>query len=100
MRTSWNVTHRRGGDTAESTRYARASVTNHKIPIQKEDPLNPTTQAISGVASVALCGGVLGLMSTIFWMVIGWHALMAHKKLASAVEKIAGSTHGSAPDSP
>jgi hypothetical protein len=39
-------------------------------------------------------------MSTIFWMVIGWHALMAHKKLASAVEKIAGSTHGSAPDSP
>ncbi|MAB78552.1 MAG: hypothetical protein CMJ89_04280 [Planctomycetes bacterium] len=100
MRTSWKVTHRRGGDRAESTRYARACVTNHKIPIQKEDPLDPTVQGMSGFASIAICGGVLGLISTIFWMVVGWRALVAHEKLASAVEKLGGSAHGSAPDSP
>jgi uncharacterized membrane protein len=55
---------------------------------------------MSGFASIAICGGVLGLISTIFWMVVGWRALVAHEKLASAVEKLGGSAHGSAPDSP
>ena len=32
---------------------------------------------------------LLGIFSTIFWMVVSWRAMKAHEKLADSVERIA-----------
>ena len=31
---------------------------------------------------------MLGIFSTIFWMVVSWRAMRAHEKLADAVERL------------
>lgn len=40
---------------------------------------------LQGLAVFAM---LLGLFSTVFWMVVSWRAMKAHEKLADAVERI------------
>ncbi|MCB9887431.1 MAG: hypothetical protein H6838_18210 [Planctomycetes bacterium] len=37
----------------------------------------------------AILIAVVGLASTIFWMMVGWRAMIAHEKLADSVSHIA-----------
>ena len=41
---------------------------------------------LQGLAVLAM---LLGLFSTVFWMVVSWRAMKAHEKLADSVERIA-----------
>lgn len=38
------------------------------------------------VGLLALLGALLGLGSTIFWMVVGWRALQTFERIAESVE--------------
>ncbi|MDE0401061.1 MAG: hypothetical protein OXL96_24975 [Candidatus Poribacteria bacterium] len=40
---------------------------------------------LQGLAVLAM---LLGLFSTVFWMVVSWRAMKAHEKLADAVERM------------
>jgi len=37
----------------------------------------------------AILAVIVGILSAIFWMVIGWRAMRAHERLADAAEHIA-----------
>ncbi len=40
---------------------------------------------LQGLAVLAM---LLGIFSTIFWMVVSWRAMKAHEKLADSVERL------------
>ena len=40
---------------------------------------------LQGLAVLAM---LLGLFSTVFWMVVSWRAMKAHEKLADAVQRM------------
>jgi hypothetical protein len=44
---------------------------------------------IAGIAILAVLGGILVLISTFFWMVVGWRAMIAHEKLAASTQELA-----------
>lgn len=41
------------------------------------------------MSGLALLFGLWGLVVTIFWLVIGWRAMVAHERLAAAIERVA-----------
>ena len=42
-------------------------------------------QNLQGITILVM---LLGIFSTIFWMVVSWRAMRAHEKLADAVEQL------------
>ena len=42
-------------------------------------------QNLQGITFLVM---MLGIFSTIFWMVVSWRAMRAHEKLADAVERL------------
>lgn len=52
--------------------------------------MNPTINFPGSDAAVlAIVLGLVGVVVTLFWMVVGWRAMKAHEKLAAAAEEIA-----------
>jgi hypothetical protein len=49
-------------------------------------PLDPGGGGFDFVTSLVV---ILGLVSTVFWMVVGWRAMRAHEKIAQSTEKLA-----------
>lgn len=53
------------------------------------------TGEMGAFAVLAVLAGVLGLVSTIFWMVVGWRAMIAHEKMAASLQELAARRGGS-----
>ena len=49
-----------------------------------------TTNSGSGLDGMAGFLILVGIATTIFWMVVGWRAMRAHERIAEASEKTAG----------
>lgn len=47
--------------------------------------LNGPGATMAGFAALAM---LLGIISTVFWMVCGWRAMRAHEKLADSLERL------------
>ena len=43
---------------------------------------------MEGLQGITILVMLLGIFSTIFWMVVSWRAMRAHEKLADAVERL------------
>ena len=48
---------------------------------------------MEGFAVLAIIGGIV---TTVFWLVIGWRAMCAHERIADALEHIATRFRGDA----
>lgn len=46
------------------------------------------------MAELTILAMIGGLITTIFWMVVGWRAMRAHERLANAVEHIRTGDYG------
>jgi len=48
-------------------------------------------EVAGGVAAggLAILAVIVGILTAIFWMVVGWRAMRAHERLADAAEHIA-----------
>ncbi|MFT7676889.1 MAG: hypothetical protein ACI8QC_000866, partial [Planctomycetota bacterium] len=44
----------------------------------------PYQNGSGGIAFLAILGVIFGILSTLFWMLVGWRAMLAHEQLASA----------------
>ena len=40
----------------------------------------------AGTSAFAFFAAVLGLLTTVFWMIVAWRAMRAHERLADAAE--------------
>jgi uncharacterized membrane protein len=48
--------------------------------------MNSTFQASGSTAFVVLTS-ILAIVTTIFWMIVGWRAMRAHERIADATER-------------
>ena len=49
----------------------------------------PYQDGSGGIAFLALIGFLFGLFTTLFWMLVGWRAMLAHEQLAGATAQMA-----------
>jgi uncharacterized membrane protein len=44
--------------------------------------------SFGGFQLLGIVLGILGVVSTLFWMVVGWRAMRAHERIADATEEL------------
>jgi uncharacterized membrane protein len=52
---------------------------------------NVTRSGMEGLMILATIGG---LITTVFWMVVGWRAMRAHERLADAAKRMRTNNNG------
>ena len=49
----------------------------------------PLNAGSGGFSFFVVVAGLLGVVSTVFWMIVGWRAMRAHEQLAKATAEMA-----------
>lgn len=48
--------------------------------------MTPNLQ-VSGSTALAILSTILLIVTTIFWMIVGWRAMRAHERIADSLER-------------
>ena len=51
--------------------------------------MNLSGDPLGGFTYIATAVAILGLVSTVFWMVVGWRAMRAHERVADYLRTLA-----------
>ena len=49
--------------------------------------MNFTPQATGGMAILAIVSALVSIVTTVFWLVVGWRAMRAHEELVEALRE-------------